>query len=89
MQTGTPVNARDLCIGCQWWSRSDRSIHRAYDFVVIGGRVSGLQAALALAPRVFLSALPLRIAGRDGSPCRAIAVDGLSEAELEVLAGIG
>jgi arylformamidase len=44
---------------------------------------------LLRSPRVFLSALPLRIAGRDGSPCRAIAVDGLSDAELEVLAGIG
>ncbi|OFX14240.1 MAG: hypothetical protein A2Z18_06815 [Armatimonadetes bacterium RBG_16_58_9] len=28
--------------------------------------------------RVFLVALPLRVKGRDGSPVRAIAVDGLS-----------
>jgi arylformamidase len=38
--------------------------------------------------RVFFSALPLRIRGRDGSPCRAIAVDGLSDQEVEVLSRI-
>ncbi len=38
--------------------------------------------------QVFLCALPLRIRGRDGSPCRAIAVDGLSGPELEVLSAI-
>jgi arylformamidase len=38
--------------------------------------------------RVFFCALPLRIRGRDGSPCRAIAVDGMSDAELNALSGI-
>jgi kynurenine formamidase len=38
--------------------------------------------------RVFFSALPLRIRGGDGSPCRAIAVDGLSAAEIDVLSTI-
>ena len=38
--------------------------------------------------RVFMSALPLRIRGRDGSPCRAIAVDGMSDAELDALSCI-
>lgn len=38
--------------------------------------------------RVFFAALPLRIRGRDGSPCRAIAVDGMSDAELDALASI-
>ena len=34
--------------------------------------------------RVVFIALPLRIRGRDGSPCRAIAIEGLSEDELNV-----
>ena len=38
--------------------------------------------------RVFLAALPLRIKGRDGSPCRVIAVDEMSAAELDALSGI-
>ena len=38
--------------------------------------------------RVFFCALPLRIRGRDGSPCRAIAVDGMSGAELDALSAI-
>jgi arylformamidase len=38
--------------------------------------------------RVFFVALPLRIRGRDGSPCRAIAVDGMSDAELDALSAI-
>lgn len=38
--------------------------------------------------RVFFAALPLRIRGRDGSPCRAVAVDGMSDAELDALASI-
>ena len=38
--------------------------------------------------QVFFVALPLRIRGRDGSPCRGIAIDGLSAAELETLSGI-
>ncbi len=38
--------------------------------------------------RVFLAALPLRVRGRDGSPCRAIALDGMSEAELAALSSI-
>lgn len=38
--------------------------------------------------RVFFCALPLRIRGRDGSPCRAVAVDGLSAAELGALSRI-
>ena len=38
--------------------------------------------------QVFFSALPLRIKGRDGSPCRAIALDGLGAAELAALSGI-
>ena len=37
---------------------------------------------------VFFAALPLRIRGRDGSPCRAIAVDGLNDAELKLFGGI-
>jgi kynurenine formamidase len=37
---------------------------------------------------VFFVALPLRIRGRDGSPCRAIAVDELGDSELAALAGI-
>ena len=35
--------------------------------------------------RVLFSALPLRIKGRDGSPCRAIAVEGLPEEVLQAL----
>jgi kynurenine formamidase len=38
--------------------------------------------------RVFFVALPLRIRGRDGSPCRAIAVDGMSSAEMDALSAI-
>jgi len=38
--------------------------------------------------QVFLVALPLRIRGRDGSPCRAVAVDGMSAEELRALSGI-
>lgn len=38
--------------------------------------------------RVFFVALPLRIRGRDGSPCRAVAVDGMSDAELDALSAI-
>jgi kynurenine formamidase len=38
--------------------------------------------------RVFFVALPLRIRGRDGSPCRAIAVDEMSSAELDALTRI-
>ena len=34
---------------------------------------------------VFFIALPLRVKGRDGSPCRAIAVDGLSDEDMNVL----
>lgn len=37
---------------------------------------------------VFFSALPLRIKDRDGSPCRAIAIEGLSEAEMSAMAGL-
>jgi kynurenine formamidase len=37
--------------------------------------------------QVFLVALPLRIRGRDGSPCRAIAIDGLSDSALETIQG--
>ena len=33
---------------------------------------------------VLLIALPLRIKGRDGSPCRAAAVDGLTHEQLEI-----
>jgi len=33
-------------------------------------------------PRVLLAAFPLRIKGRDGSPCRAIAIDGVSDDQL-------
>jgi kynurenine formamidase len=36
--------------------------------------------------QVILSALPLRIRGRDGSPCRAIAIDADDPAELMPLA---
>jgi kynurenine formamidase len=51
--------------------------------------VEGLAHLESLASdRVFFVALPLRIRGRDGSPCRAIAVDGMSEAELDTLARI-
>jgi len=32
--------------------------------------------------RIVLVALPLRIKGRDGSPCRAVAIDGLSEVHM-------
>jgi kynurenine formamidase len=35
--------------------------------------------------RVLFSALPLRIKGRDGSPCRAVAVEGLPAEALEAL----
>ena len=35
--------------------------------------------------RVFLSTLPLRIRGRDGSPCRALAIDGLPDLMLDEL----
>jgi arylformamidase len=38
--------------------------------------------------RVFFVALPLRIRGRDGSPCRAIAIDEMSSAELDALTRI-
>jgi arylformamidase len=38
--------------------------------------------------RVFFCALPLRIRGRDGSPCRAMAVDGMSDVELDALSAI-
>jgi kynurenine formamidase len=38
--------------------------------------------------RVLFCALPLRIRGRDGSPCRAIAVDGMNAAELDALSAI-
>ncbi len=38
--------------------------------------------------RVILCALPLRIRGRDGSPCRAMAIDADSDAELDALAGL-
>ncbi|MHB9035429.1 MAG: cyclase family protein [Armatimonadota bacterium] len=37
---------------------------------------------------VFFSALPLRIKACDGSPCRAIAIEGLSEAELDSFTGL-
>jgi arylformamidase len=33
---------------------------------------------------IFFVALPLRIKGRDGSPCRAIAVEGFSENDLKM-----
>lgn len=33
---------------------------------------------------VLFAALPLRIKGRDGSPCRAVAVEGLTEEQLKV-----
>ena len=33
--------------------------------------------------RVLLIAVPLRIRGRDGSPCRAVAIDGLSSVQLD------
>jgi kynurenine formamidase len=36
-------------------------------------------------PQVLLCALPLRIRGRDGSPCRAMAIDADSAGELEPL----
>jgi kynurenine formamidase len=36
--------------------------------------------------QVILSALPLRIRGRDGSPCRAVAIDADQPAELAPLA---
>ena len=35
--------------------------------------------------QVFFMAMPLRIKGRDGSPCRAVAVDGFSTEEMEIL----
>jgi kynurenine formamidase len=38
--------------------------------------------------QVFFVALPLRIRGRDGSPCRAIAIDGLSEEEMNILCSL-
>ncbi|MCL5105349.1 MAG: cyclase family protein [Armatimonadetes bacterium] len=38
--------------------------------------------------RVFFQALPLRIRGCDGSPCRAIAIEGLSESEMEAMTGL-
>ena len=38
--------------------------------------------------RVFFVALPLRIRGRDGSPCRAIALDEMSTAEMDALSKI-
>jgi arylformamidase len=64
------------------------AVHRA----LLGAGVLIVEALAHLerlqGERVFLVALPLRIRGRDGSPCRAIAVDGLSEAELAVLGGI-
>jgi kynurenine formamidase len=51
--------------------------------------VEGLAHLSKLAnERVFFCALPLRIRGRDGSPCRAVAVDGLSAAELDALSHI-
>jgi kynurenine formamidase len=37
--------------------------------------------------RVLFSALPLRIKGRDGSPCRAVAVEGLPPVSLSTMAG--
>lgn len=33
---------------------------------------------------VLFAALPLRIKGRDGSPCRAVAIEGLTEEQLQV-----
>lgn len=48
--------------------------------------VEGLAHLDALTrPRVLFMALPLRIKGRDGSPCRAVAVEGLDENVLKVL----
>ena len=38
--------------------------------------------------RVLFIALALKIRGRDGSPVRAVAVDGLDDSKLELLAGI-
>ena len=38
--------------------------------------------------RVILCALPLRIRGRDGSPCRAVAIDADDPAEIEPLAAL-
>ncbi len=38
--------------------------------------------------QVFLVALPLRVRGRDGAPCRAIAVDRLSAEEIAALGAI-
>ena len=38
--------------------------------------------------QVVLCALPLRVRGRDGSPCRAMAIDADSAAELKPLAEI-
>jgi kynurenine formamidase len=37
------------------------------------------------ADRVLFSALPLRIKGRDGSPCRAIAIEGLPDELLQAM----
>ena len=35
--------------------------------------------------RIYLIALPLRIRGRDGSPCRAVAIEGLSMAQMKAM----
>jgi arylformamidase len=69
----------------------------APDYVVVHHTLLGAEVLiveglahleLLTSEQVFFSALPLRIRGRDGSPCRAIALDGLGAAELNALSGI-
>jgi len=53
--------------------------------ILLGGGVNiveGLTNLDALAPgKLFFAALPLKISGGDGCPCRAFAVEGDAEAE--------
>lgn len=38
--------------------------------------------------RAFFAVLPLKIKGCDGSPCRAMAIDGLTDAEMDIFDGL-
>ena len=53
--------------------------------ILLGGGVTIVEGLCNLdkltGPKIFFAALPLKIAGGDGCPCRAFAVDGDGEAE--------
>jgi arylformamidase len=53
--------------------------------ILLGGGVTIVEGLCNLdqitGPEFFFAALPLKIAGGDGCPCRAFAVDGVKEAE--------